>query len=347
MSATEFPESVPETALPGPPRRLAAGVEPGLRFAALLDGRGGCSDLDWSGIAEWRRERGFLWIHLERDAPETERWLRQSPEIHTTVEDLLLAEDSRPRVELVGEGLLLVLRGVNLQAEEVELVPIHVWVDAGRMITLRDRSHSLNALRDIRVDLVEGRGPHNAADLLLQVCAKIVRDVEPCLEQMDAEVSQLEEQVGTTPPSEMRKKLGDLRRRAIHLRRYLTPQREALFHLQNTECGLFDLHHRLHLSSVIDTVIRFLEDLEAIRERTTVVHEEMSALINEQIAQTSYRLTALATLLLTPGLVVGMLGANVGGIPGHEHPWGFPILTLVMVAILIVQLIVYRWLRWL
>jgi zinc transporter len=312
-----------------------------------MDGRGGCSDLDWSGISQWRRESGFLWIHLERDAPETANWLRQSPDIPSSVEDLLLAEDARPRVELVGEGLLLVLRGVNLQAEQVELVPLHVWVDAGRMITLRDREHSLNALRDIRVDLVDGRGPHNGADLLIQVCAKVVRDVEPCVEQMEAEVSQLEEQVGVTPPPEMRKILADLRRRAIHLRRYLVPQREALFHLQNTETGLCDVHHRLHLSSVIDAVIRSLEDLEAIRERTTVVHEEMTALINEQIAQTSYRLTAVATLLLTPGLIVGMFGANVGGIPGHEHPWGFPVLTLVMLAILLVQLFVYRWLRWL
>jgi zinc transporter len=103
----------------------------------------------------------------------------------------------------------------------------------------------------------------------------------------------------------------------------------------------------LHLTSVIDTEIRFLEDLEAIRERTTVVHEEMSALVNEQIAQTSYRLTALATLLLTPGLIVGMLGANVGGIPGHEHPWGFAMVSLVIAVILVLQLVVYRWLRWL
>lgn len=326
---------------------MEAGAQPGLRFAAMLDGQGGCTDLDWDGIARRRSGAGCLWVHMERDAPETDRWVRASGEIPPAVGELLLAEDSRPRVETIGDGLLLVLRGVNLQAQEIELVPIHVWIEAGRMLTFRDRCHSLNALRDIRIDLVSGRGPHDVADLLIQVCAKTVRDLEPVVDQMDAEVTEMEDQVAATPPPELRRRLADLRRRAIHLRRYLVPQREALFHLQSANTGLLDLNHRLLLSTVIDTVIRFLEDLDAIRERSTVVHEDLSALINEQIAQTSYRLTAVATMLLTPGLVVGMVGANVGGIPGHDYPWGFLILSLLIAVMLVFQLILFRKLRWL
>jgi zinc transporter len=141
--------------------------------------------------------------------------------------------------------------------------------------------------------------------------------------------------------------LGDLRRRAIHLRRYLVPQREALFHLQNADAALLDAEHRLKLNVVIDAVIRFLEDLEALRERVTVVHEDLASLINEQIAQSSYRLTAVATLLLTPGLIVGIFGANVGGIPGREWPGGFGVLTLLILAMLATQWYIFRRLRWL
>jgi zinc transporter len=324
-----------------------AGVEPGLRFAAVLDGQGGCGDLDWAGIAHWRCESGFLWVHLERDAPETRRWVRESGEIPNGVCELLLVEDSRPRVEMVAGGLLLVLRGVNLGSKEVELVPIHVWIDAGRMLTLRDRCHALNALRDIRIDLVSGCGPRDVGDLLLQVCVKIVRDLEPVVEQMDTEVTDIEEQVGVVAPAELRKKLADLRRRAIHLRRYLAPQREALFHLQNANTGLIDLNHRLLLSSVIDTVVRFLEDLDAIRERTALVHDDLGAQISEQISQSSYRLTAIATLLLTPSLIASLLGANVGGIPGQQHPWGFLMLSGLIVVVLLMQWCMFRRWRWL
>ena len=80
---------------------------------------------------------------------------------------------------------------------------------------------------------------------------------------------------------------------------------------------------------------------------TVVVHEDLTSLINEEIAQTTYRLTAIATLLLTPGLIVGMLGANVGGIPGRTHPLGFVVLTLLIAAMLSTQWIIFRRWRWL
>lgn len=326
---------------------LAAGVQPGLRFAAVLDQHGGCRDLDWAGVQAWRAETGFLWIHLEMDTPEASQWVRNSSGINPAMVDLLLAEDSRPRVEAVDDGLLLVLRGINLAASEVELVPIHVWIDERRAVTLRDRAHSLNALRDIRLDLVAGRGPCDAGGLLVPICSKIVRDLEPILEQMDLEVTELEEQIIDASPAKIRQKLADLRRRAIHLRRYLVPQREALFHLQTVASGLLSLGHRMSLSTVIDMIIRFIEDLDAIRERCTVVHEDLSALINEQISKTSNRLTAVAALLLTPSLLVGMLGANVGGIPFNNDPYGFQLITSFIVGIVIVQFVVFRRIRWL
>ena len=58
------------------PATLTYGLMPGLRFACVLDGRGGALQLDWAGIRDWSREDGVIWIHLERDAPEAEAWLR-------------------------------------------------------------------------------------------------------------------------------------------------------------------------------------------------------------------------------------------------------------------------------
>lgn len=326
---------------------LKAGVQPGLRFAALLDGKGGCVDLDWEGISRWQTEAGFLWVHLERDTPEARHWILDQSGIDPTIGEVLLAEDSRPRIETVGEGLLLVLRGINLAAEQVELVPIHVWIDAGRAISLRDQGHSLNALRDIRLALVACHGPRCAGELLVQINEKIVRDLEPVVEQMEIEVGHLEEQQIDNISVASRQILADQRRRAIHLRRYLLPQREALFRLQTTDTALIGAHDRIRLSIVIDTVIRFIEDLDAIRDRATILHEDLSTQMTEQIAKVSNRLTGVAALLLTPSLVAGMLGANIGGIPGQDYPLAFLEFVILIAAVLVVQWIIFRKIGWL
>ncbi len=173
---------------------LTAGVEPGLRFACVLNGRGGCSELDWPGVAKWRPDDGFLWIHLERDTEEAQAWVRQHSGLDPLAAEALLSDDSRPTVESFDNALLLLLRGVNLaEQNEVELVPIHIWIDNQRAITLRDKHHALSALRDIRITLQTGRGPRRAGTLLVQIAEKIVRDVAPNIEEMDEEVEQLED----------------------------------------------------------------------------------------------------------------------------------------------------------
>lgn len=72
---------------------LPAGVEPGLRFAVVLDGKGGCVELDWQGVAAWKPEQGFLWVHLERDAPEAQAWVMGPSGIDPLIAEALIAED--------------------------------------------------------------------------------------------------------------------------------------------------------------------------------------------------------------------------------------------------------------
>jgi zinc transporter len=327
---------------------LQAGTEPGLRFACIINGKGGCEERDWRGIAAWRPEDGFLWIHLERDAPEAIAWVREKGGLDPLVAQALLDEESRPTIESFDNALLLVLRGVNIAEEdEVELVPMHVWIDERRAITLRDKDHALSALRDIRIALKAGRGPRKPGGLLVQICEKIVRDVHPGINEMEDEIEELEDAVIGTASKELRRSLADIRRRAVHLRRYLGPEREALIRLQTEDTRLLDKQDRLRLRCVIDGIIRYLEDLDALRDRTSILHEDLTAQLSEKIAQTSNRLTAVAVLLLPPSLVAGMLGANIGGIPGQDSPLAFWELSALIVLLMAAQAFILRRIGWL
>ncbi len=327
---------------------LQAGVEPGLRFACVFNGKGGCEERDWQGVVAWRPEDGFLWIHLERDTPEAIAWILEKSGLDPLIAQALLDDELRPTVDSFDNALLLVLRGVNIaEKAEVELVPMHVWVDDQRAITLRDKDHTLSALRDIRIALKAGRGPRRPGGLLVQICEKTVRDVNPCINEMEDEIEKLEDLVMDTASRELRRSLADIRRRAVHLRRYLGPEREALIRLQTDDTRLLDKQDRLRLRCVIDGLIRYLEDLDALRDRTSILHEDLTAQLSEKIAQTSNRLTAVAALLLPPSLVAGMLGANIGGIPGQESPLAFWELSALIILLMGAQAVVLRWIGWL
>jgi zinc transporter len=321
------------------------GREPGLRFACLLDGSGGCRKLDWAGVGAWQAEEGVLWVHLERDAEEAARWVRERSGIDPVNGEALLAEDSRPRVEENDDALLVVLRGINM-GKTADLVPIHFWVDSRRVVTLRNKDHNLMALRDIVAELSAGRGPATVGRLLVKIVGKLVKHVEPLLQGLEDEVDDLDEKLDKLPSKQARETLGQLRRRAIVLRRYLAPQREALSQLQYAETSWLGSRDRVHLREVADRILRAVENLDLIRDRTTILHEDLTAHVAEQISRTSHRLTTIATLVLPPSLVAGVLGANIGGIPGSTDSWAFAALVLVVGALIILEVWILKKLDW-
>lgn len=334
---------------------LSYGDEPGLRFALLLDGQGGCETLTMARLCQWRPEDGIVWLHFERDHPAAADWVTTKGSFDPLVAEALLEEESRPRVEPIDDGLLIILRGVcaappdaaeNAPAE-IDLVPLHIWVDERRLVTLRDSGHYITALRDIRMALEKGKGPRQTGELLALVSDKLVRDLEPVLDAMDEEVDELDELIFHGDAGEVRHRLKMLRRRSVQLRRYLAPQRDALNRIEHDDAPWLRERDKLRLREVIDKLMRFIEYLDAIRDRTGILHDDLSTVISERIARNSNRLAALAALLLPPSVVAGLFGMNVGGIPGVNETWAFVIIVAFVAVTSIATLVILKRINWL
>lgn len=331
---------------------LNDGTAPGLRFALVFDGKGGCRTLDWDGIAKWSPGQGFLWIHIERDDPTAQEWVHTKSGIGGLVALTLLAEESRPRISDIEEALVIVLRGVNLDQErdengEAELVPIHIWAEANRVVTLRDKAHQLSALRDIRIALMSGKGPHSAAELISQIAEKIVDHLELVIDGMESQLAELEDACfDKSFDEDCRVDLARLRRRTTTLRRYIAPQRDALYRLQHDDAVWLGAEAKMRLREVSDKIIRHMEDIDALRDRATILHEDLTARISEKIALTSNRLTGMAALILPPSLVAGMLGVNIDGIPAKDNPYAFPIFCVAMLLLMPLSWMVLKKMKW-
>lgn len=335
---------------------LLSGAEKGLRFAAVVRADGSTTDLTWAQIAAWNPGDGFLWVHLERDDPVAQQWMREKSGIDPLVVETLLDEDSRPRVHDIGDDLLIVLRGVNKPGpgapEDIEkgtqLVPVHIWAEAGRCISLRDTDHSLDALRDIRRALLVGKGPRTIGSLLALIAEKLVDHLGDLVDDMEEELSGIEDTVLEGEcTSDMRHDISAMRRRIVQLRRYLSPQRDALYRLQHDDATWMDANARYRLHDVSDRLGRHIDDIDEMRSRAAILHEDFSNLLNERAIGASNRLTALAALVLPPSLLAAMLGMNIGGIPGADNPHAFLWLCAILAGMTGAIALVLKWMRWL
>jgi zinc transporter len=103
---------------------------------------------------------------------------------------------------------------------------------------------------------------------------------------------------------------------------------------------------RARLREVADRITRYVEDLDAARERAAVTQEELASRLSEQMNQIMYVLSIVAALFLPLGFLTGLLGINVGGIPGTESKIAFALVCLLMLVIAGAELWMFRRRKW-
>ena len=311
-----------------------------LIVAYLLDGKGGGKKIGWQEIEAWTPEQGLLWVHLNYSGPRSARWLNKFDRVDKIAAHAMLIEESRPRSIIMPQGLLIFLRGVNMNPGEnpEDMVSVRTWIDECCIITTRRRR--LLSIDDIRQAIDEDRGPKTSTEFLKMLNDRLLDRMSRVIEDVDEIVDVLEEEVVSAKSHLLRPKIADARRQSISIRRYLAPQREALNRLYQEETPLLSQTDRLHFRESNDRVIRYIEDLDSARERAAITQEELASRLSEQMDQRMYVLSVVAVIFLPLTFITGLLGINVGGIPGANYKWAF----LLVCGSLLIMLLGMFWL---
>ncbi len=318
-----------------------------LIYAYLLDGKGGGEAVDWTAIDNWNPSQGLLWIHLDSKMPETRIWLEKQSGLSQITQESLLDQGTRPREIVSDQGLLVILRGVNCNPGEdpEDMVAIRMFFAEQRIITTRYRR--VMAIQDVQEAINDRKGPCSAGDFLLMIAERIADRMGDIIADLEDSVDEIEDTVLTAESHELRSKLADLRRKAISLRRYIAPQRDVLFRLVQERVSLINDVDRSHLREIAERTARFVEDIDSARDRASITQEELNNKLSEQMNRAMYTLSIMAAIFLPLGLLTGLLGINVGGMPGAEYKWAFTLVVVLLIVIAIVLLVWFKKIKWL
>lgn len=321
-------------------------MESALIFSYLLDGTGAGTKLDWDKINNWTAKNGVLWLHLDYKTEQAQQWFSDKSELEPIVIEALLAEDTRPRCTPYPGGLLVILRGVNLNpgANPDDMISVRLWIEKSRIISIRHRK--VMAVDDIKKATESGNGPIDAGDFLVQLAKGLSYRIGDVLTQVDDAVDALEDEVIEQGTYEQRSKLSALRRQIIRLRRHLAPQREVMTRLQTEKIPFLSDINRIHLRETTEHVARYVEDLDSAKDRASVCQEELENRMAAQTNKTLYILSIITAIFLPLGLITGLLGINVGGIPGSENPLAFIFVCLLLIVIVVGQVMIFRKKSW-
>uniref|UniRef100_A0A7C2BFV8 Zinc transporter ZntB n=1 Tax=Pseudomonas graminis TaxID=158627 RepID=A0A7C2BFV8_9PSED len=321
----------------------------GLVHALVLDGKGGARSIPRTALECLKLEpHESVWLHWDRSHPQTQTWLRKTSGLSEFVCDLMLEENTRPRLlALPDDELLLFLRGINLNpgAEPEDMVSVRIFAAAQRVISLRLRS--LRATDELIASLNEGKGPKTASELLLYLAQFLTDKVQAVVSELTELVDDMEERIDADErylPEHGN--MVHIRRRAAGLRRFLAPQREIYAQLTRSKMPWFVEDDADYWNELNNSLTRYLEELELTKERVGLALEAEDRRRNERMNRTIYRFGVITGIFLPMSFLTGLLGINVGGIPGSENPYGFVYACLLILVVAVGQMWLFKRLRW-
>ncbi len=276
------------------------------------------------------RGRAYRWLHFDLNADGVADWIAET--VDPIVAEALIREDTRPRCTPHEKGLIVILRGVNLnpESEPEDMVSIRLWVQDDLVISTRIRK--LMAVTALNTQMEAGNAPVSPGAFVAQLGAGLTDRMDPVVSDLSDRIDELEE-VSVDQTTGLRGQIADIRRTTIALRRYVAPQKDALWRLATGGFSQIDAAAQGRLRETGDQVLRLVEELDAVRDRSAILNDQLTDKRAEEMNTTMLVLSVVAAIFLPLGFLTGLLGINVGGMPGADWSLAFWIVCAACLGI--------------
>jgi len=297
-----------------------------------------------------RDRRGVLWVDFIGETPEAAEPILRSFGFHPLAIDDALQETHTPKVDDWGDHLYIVLNVLNYKQEngtfKSEIDELDVFLGKNYIITHHDQL--LPAVEDAwSACQRDNRRIQDGPDhLLYRIVDSLVMSYMPLIDQVDAQVDQIEDQVFDRPRKDTLENIFALKRLLLTMRRILLPQREVLNKLSREDYRVIDPKDRVFFRDIYDHLVRLHDLNENLRDLVSGVLDSYLSVTNNRMNEVMKTLTIITTLFMPITFVTGFFGMNFFEPVAHFLHWTseqtFDIMLGIMVSLPIVM---YLWMR--
>lgn len=299
----------------------------------------------------------LTWIHVQGDAaPDTLRQLGKLFGLHHLALEDVINIGQRPKVDDYEDQLFVIMTHPVMTADSNVPKMEQLSIFAGPNFLISFHPGSNDPFDPIRARLrdASSRLRSRGADYLLYALIDLVIDEGfPLLERVGDEMDQLEERLFGAPTLESLQELHRLKRTMLTLRRMLWPQRDVLNSLVRDEGGIIAAENEVYFRDCYDHAIQIIDLIETYRDMVTGLMDIYHSSVSNRLNEIMRVLTIIATIFIPLTFIAGVYGMNFDN---SDSPWampelgwyyGYPLVLLSMVSVLVGMLGYFRRRKWL
>ncbi|MBA9883092.1 magnesium and cobalt transport protein CorA [Ralstonia pickettii] len=301
-------------------------------------------DLSVDAISDVLHSPGsFVWLGLHE--PDNAMLARVQEEfgLHDlAIEDARNAHQ-RPKLEVYGDSLFIVLNTAQLERGNVIFGETHLFVGKDFLVSVRHGPSASYAPVRERCERTPQLLAKGAPFALYAVLDFVVDNYQPVLESLQEEFEAIESRIfGDSFDRASIERLYTLKRQLLRLRNAALPVEDIAGQLVRLHEDFVPKELRAYFRDIADHAHRVVGALDVIREMLTTAISVNVALVSVTQNDIVKRLAGWGAILAIPTVVFSNYGMNFKDMPELEHPAGYPI---VLTCTVLACVALYRKLR--
>lgn len=262
------------------------------------------------------------WLNVEGLNPLVVDRICKEMGIHTLSAEDVLNTSQRPKLEVFGDHLLVVVRQIMVDSDRLKNEQVSIFCFKDMIITFQEEKGDVFDPIRKRLENPHARFRTHQADYLLYALIDCIVDhLFPLLEGYGAALEDLEEEIAHHPRPSSQRRLFAMKRDLSLQRRAIWPIREVVDGLYRDESGLVPDKLNTFWRDVQDHAMQVIDLLESYRETASGLNDLYQSSVGNKMNEIMKVLTIMASFFIPVTFIAGVYGMNFDYIP--ELGWHY------------------------
>lgn len=308
-----------------------------------------------SDLAEVRRilddGTGTLWLHMfEVDHAEQERILRELFHFHPlAIEDTLSHGYQPPKIDEFADHIFIIAHALDANGSlfDISTHELNCFLGKNFLVTSSHEKAIVPVEQVWQRALRDERMLDRGADFLLhRLLDAIVDEFTPFLDRIDDALDEIEMEIIDNPRPEAMRRILNLKHSILNVRRIIAPQRELMLRLARGEFGLISDSSQIYFRDVYDHLVRVQDLSEGVRDVVSTTLDTYMSVSSNKLNEVMKTLTILSTIFMPLTLVTGLYGMNFDVMPELHWRYGYLMVWVIIVVVIVGMIWFFRRKRW-
>jgi zinc transporter len=296
---------------------------------------------------EYNPKLGESWFDVEDANPEELKNFLDPLKLHPVMINRCLDSVNTPGVISYDQTILLEYpAALNLEAMD----PSYLTIILKAPVLVTIRTGPMAAIKELIDDFTSEKIPNLSH--LIQILYLILDSLTDLSVQAETELRDqtlnLAKTLANTPGNVKPDDLTNMQWKVDKLISLIENQLYCATGLKASDNeALQEPHRNAYIQDLVSEIEIAQRGTHSLETRVNSLYDSYQTVGSSRVEKRLRILTIVSAITLPFGLIAGLLGMNVGGVPATKNPQGFIIVIILMSAIGVLELSYFKWKGWL